>query len=182
MAQMTKQALKDALIQLLDQEPLDKITIKDIVEQCDLNRNTFYYHFQDIYDLVDYLFVSEAERLIELDNKMSYLNWEDGLMSLTDYLTTHKRMIYHIYFSVSWEQLETYLYRVMDRVLYKVLKANCAANIDEERLRLYIDFYKYAFVGKIIEWIKEGMNEDPKQMIDRIKIVFEPTMDALIKN
>ena len=56
MSQVTKRALAASLIKLLSQKPLDKVTVKDIIEDCGVNRQTFYYHFKDIYDLVDWIF------------------------------------------------------------------------------------------------------------------------------
>ena len=54
MSQTTKRALEASLKKLLLQKPLNKITINDITEDCGVNRMTFYYHFKDIYDLVDH--------------------------------------------------------------------------------------------------------------------------------
>ena len=53
MSQITKRALEASLKKLLTKKPLDKITITDITEDCGINRMTFYYHFKDIYDLVE---------------------------------------------------------------------------------------------------------------------------------
>ena len=62
MAQTTKRALAASLKKLLKERPLDNITVKDIVEDCEVNRQTFYYHFQDIYDLLLWVFTTEARR------------------------------------------------------------------------------------------------------------------------
>ena len=53
MAQQTKNAIRRAVIQLLNERPLDKISIKDIAEKGAVNRNTFYYYYADIYALVE---------------------------------------------------------------------------------------------------------------------------------
>ncbi len=64
MSQTTKKALAASLKQLLKEKPLDKITVTDLVEDCEVNRQTFYYHFQDIYDLIEWIYVSEAARIL----------------------------------------------------------------------------------------------------------------------
>ena len=61
MAQMTKLALAQSLKQLMAERTLDKITVKEIVTRCGVNRQTFYYHFKDIYDLLDWMFVNEGQ-------------------------------------------------------------------------------------------------------------------------
>ena len=61
-SQTTKRALEASLKKLLLQKPLHKITINDITEDCGVNRMTFYYHFKDIYDLVDWIMVEDAAK------------------------------------------------------------------------------------------------------------------------
>ncbi len=67
MSNLTKRALEASLKKLLLKKPLDKITISDIADDCGMNRMTFYYHFQDIYDLIDWSFAEEAEKILEVD-------------------------------------------------------------------------------------------------------------------
>ena len=64
MAQFTKKAIIDAFIELIGERPFDKITVKDIVTRCGVNRNTFYYYFEDIYALVDELFKIETQNIL----------------------------------------------------------------------------------------------------------------------
>ncbi|HCY78991.1 MAG TPA: dihydroxyacetone kinase transcriptional activator DhaS, partial [Clostridiales bacterium] len=56
MASSTKEALGNALKKMLSVKPIDKITVKDLVEECGVNRQTFYYHFDDVYDLLEWVF------------------------------------------------------------------------------------------------------------------------------
>ena len=65
MSQTTKRALEASLKNLLLQKPLNKITINDITEDCGISRMTFYYHFKDIYDLVEWACVEDAARALE---------------------------------------------------------------------------------------------------------------------
>ncbi len=60
MSQTTKKALAASLKKLLEKQPLSKITVTDITEDCEVNRHTFYYHFQDVYDLIDWIYENEA--------------------------------------------------------------------------------------------------------------------------
>ena len=76
MAQFTKKAIIEAFIELLGERPLDKITVKDIVTRCGVNRNTFYYYYQDIYALVADIFELETQRI--LGDNMEYDCWQDA--------------------------------------------------------------------------------------------------------
>ena len=64
MSELTKKALVAAAAELLKKKPLDKITIKEITDTCGLTRNTFYYHFQDIYDLLGWMLIKEADEIL----------------------------------------------------------------------------------------------------------------------
>ena len=64
MAQFTKKAIIEAFIEQLGERPLDKITVKDIVTRCGVNRNTFYYYYQDIYALFSDIFELETQRIL----------------------------------------------------------------------------------------------------------------------
>ncbi len=77
MSQMTKRALEASLKKLLLQKPLNKITISDIAEDCGISRMTFYYHFKDIYDLVEWVCVEDAARA--LAGKKTYDTWQEAL-------------------------------------------------------------------------------------------------------
>ena len=65
MPNRTKEMLAESLMKLLARRTLDKITIQDIVDDCGYNRQTFYYHFHDIYDLIDWIFAAQTQELIE---------------------------------------------------------------------------------------------------------------------
>ena len=65
MANFTKQAIETAFLQLLNEKPLNKISVRDIVEKCGINRNSFYYHFQDIPSLIAEIITSYTDQLIE---------------------------------------------------------------------------------------------------------------------
>lgn len=78
MSQITKRALASALKELLEHKPLNKITIADITEQCGVNRQTFYYHFQDIYALLEWIYTTDAQRLLE--GKRDGDTWQQGFL------------------------------------------------------------------------------------------------------
>ena len=115
MAQFTKRAIMEAFIKLLGEHPLDKITVKDIVEECGVNRNTFYYYFQDIYDLLDQLFQTELNRV--LDEHRDFSTWHEAFLESVQFVFENKTAVRHLYTSLNREQLERYLYGVVDRVM-----------------------------------------------------------------
>ena len=111
-SQTTKRALEASLKKLLLQKPLNKITINDITEDCGVNRMTFYYHFKDIYDLVDWIMVEDAAKALE--GRQSFENWTDAFLDILRQVQDNKVLVMNVYRSVSREQVEQYLYKLLD--------------------------------------------------------------------
>ena len=146
MSDITKRAMSAALKNLLKEKKLNKITVQDIADECGINRQTFYYHFQDIYDLVEWTCIEDTEKVIK-ENK-TYDTWQEGFLAVFDLAKKDKTFIDNIYRSVSLEMLEQYLYRLVYPLLKNVVdeKAN-GQTVREENKKYIADFYKYAFVG-----------------------------------
>ena len=119
----TKKAIASSLKELLLEKPLTKITINDITKRCDINRQTFYYHFQDITDLVEWICLTDADKVLK-DNK-TYDTWQEGFLSIFKILKEDKPFVINIYHSVSLETLNRYLYKVVYPLLYNVAFEGC---------------------------------------------------------
>lgn len=171
MSQTTKKALAASLKKLLAEKALDKITIVDIAEDCEVNRQTFYYHFQDIYDLVDWIYTSEATKA--LDGKKTYDTWQQGFLQIFEYALGNKVFVINTYHSVSREHLEKYLYNETYNLLIGVIEEKATGMPIREDDRAFIaNFYKYAFVGLLLEWVSKGMKENPNVIIDQLSVLI----------
>ncbi len=180
MAQTTKRALAASLKKLLAQKPLDKITVVDIVADCEVNRQTFYYHFQDIYYLMDWIFVSEAAQVIQ--GKKTYDTWQQGFLQIFEYVLANKALIANAYHSLSREQMERYLYDVTYHLLIDVVEEQAEGiPVRQEDKAFIAGFYKYAFVGLLLDWIRQGMKEDPKKIVDRLSILIHGEIDRALE-
>ena len=91
MALLTQKVIKEAFWKLLSEKSFSKITVKDIVEICGINRNSFYYHFQDIYDLLGYIFREEADATLEKYSVKG--DWKEVFLDILSYLKMKKRML-----------------------------------------------------------------------------------------
>ena len=109
MSNTTKRALEASLKKLLLQKPLDKITIQDLTTDCGISRMAFYYHFKDIYDLVEWACVEDGKRALQ--GKRTYNSWQEGLEQIFKAVLENKPFIMNVYRSVSKEQIESYLYK-----------------------------------------------------------------------
>ena len=124
MPQMTKQALEASLKNLLLQKPLNKITINDIAEDCGISRMTFYYHFKDIYDLVEWACVEDAARA--LAGKKTYDTWQEGFLNIFQAVLDNKPFIMNVYRAVGRERVEQYLNPLVHSLVLGVVEEKSA--------------------------------------------------------
>lgn len=181
MSQTTKRALEASLKNLLLQKPLNKITINDIAEDCGINRMTFYYHFKDIYDLVEWACIEDAAKALE-GNK-TYDTWQQGFLNIFNAVLENKPFIMNVYHSVSREQVELYLYKLTYDLLIGVVEEKASDMVVRDEDKKFIaDFYKYAFVGIMLNWIKNGMKDDPQQIVDHLSILIHGDITRALNN
>lgn len=171
MSQITKRALEASLKNMLLKKPFNKITINDIAKDCGINRMTFYYHFKDIYDLVEWSCVEDAKKALE--GKKTYDTWQEGFLQIFDAVLKNKPFIINVYRSVSQEQIETYLCTVTQNLLAGVVEEESVnVSVNDNDKKFISDFYTRSFVGLMLDWIKNDMKEDPKLIIEKLSKVM----------
>ena len=171
MSQMTKRALVASLKDLLAEKPLDKITVTDLTEHCGVNRMTFYYHFKDIYDLVEWACIESATRA--LAGQKTYDTWQQGFLQILQAVQKDKVFVTKVYHSISREHIENYLYRLTYDLMFGVVEEKAAGmTVRPEDKEFIANFYKYAFVGLTLEWVRTGMKDDPAALVERVDPFF----------
>ena len=171
MSQTTKRALEASFKKLLLEKPLNKITINDITEDCGVNRMTFYYHFKDIYDLVDWTLVEDATE--ELEGHQDFETWSDAFRDMLEKVQANRVLVLNVYRSISREQVEQYLYRLLDPILKDFADRECHdITVQDADKQFVVDFYKYALVGMTLEWTRRDMRGDPKKMVERVSTMI----------
>ena len=161
----TKQALANALKQLLQKKQITKITINDITETCGISRMTFYYHFKDIYDLADWT-LQEALHAAIADNR-THENWQQGFLNLLVVLKEHQSLILNAYYAIDREQVERYMRREVEELLLPVVKEQAEGlKISAQGKRRVAAFYSYAFMGVVMEWIQRNMAASPQEIAE----------------
>lgn len=159
----TKQALANALKQLLQKKQITKITINDITEACGISRMTFYYHFKDIYDLADWT-LQEALHAAIAENR-THDNWQQGFLNLLEALKAHQSLILNAYRAIDRELVERYMRREMEALLLPVVEEQAAGiKISEKGKHRVAIFYTYAFMGVVMEWIQRNMAASPQEV------------------
>lgn len=181
MSQMTKRALEASLKELLRHKPLDKITVSDLTDHCGVNRMTFYYHFKDIYDLVEWCCEEDAARA--LAGQKTYDTWQQGFLQILEALRKDKAFFTSVYRSISREQLENYLYRLTYDLMMGVVEERAAGmTVRPEDKEFIANFYKFAFVGLTLDWIKNDMRQAPAQLVEQLSTLIHGDVTKALEN
>ena len=177
MSQVTKRALEQSLKNLLLKKPLSKITISDLTEDCGMNRMTFYYHFKDIYDLVEWACLTDAKRA--LDEKKTYDTWQQGFLQILEAVQANKPFIMNVYHCVHREQVEIYLRPLVEDLILNVVNEEAEGlNVREEDKTFIVHAYSYIFIGIMLDWIKEDMKENPQEIVERLNKLIKGSIRA----
>ena len=181
MPNTTKAALEESLKRLLLKKPLDKITITDITTDCGISRMAFYYHFKDIYDLVEWSCVEDGTKALQ--GKKTSESWTEGLTQIFEAVLENKPFIMNVYRNVDRERIENYLFKLTyDLIVGVVEEKSKGLNITEEDKKFIADFYKYGFVGIMLEWIREGMKENIVDLVRMMDLTLHDTVTTSIHN
>ena len=179
MASTTKESLGAALKQMLTVKPIDKITVKDLVEICGVNRQTFYYHFDDVYDLLEWVFEEDANRV--LPSEVVYEHRRDDVMMFFKYLADNSVFALNIYNSNS----RIYMLRYFKRRLQGCIRSFAiivseGKNIDRTDFEFVVEFYANGIVGLISQWLDLGMQLQKEITQDRILKLLENSVENML--
>lgn len=179
MSNITKKALEASLKKVMLKKPLDKITIRDITDDCGISRMTFYYHFQDIYDLIEWACIEDAAAALQ--GKKTCDTWHEGLVQVFEAVLENKAFVLNAYRCISREQMENFLFSVTYGLIRGVVDEKSAGTaLTEEEKAFIAGFYKYSFVGEMLDWIQHGMKDDYLLLARRIGLTMQGSIDNAI--
>lgn len=172
----TKKAIAYTFKDLLREKSFNKITVNDIARKSDINRQTFYYHFHDIRDLVEWICVVEFDE--NLERKDNCEKWEDKFLLIFKIMKEEESFVKNIYYSVSVEVLRSNLYRLVYPIIYdEIIEMSNGKSLREEDKKFITDFYKYSFVSIVLNWIDNGMRENPELIVAKVSRLVTGTID-----
>jgi AcrR family transcriptional regulator len=174
----TKKAIKDTFIELLRTKPFDKITVRDVVETCGINRNTFYYYYSDIYDLLEEIFSKQLKIL--LDAHKSGKSWLQAFASIANTAYEHKKLIHNICSSRSYDYFENYMYKASKHIIIDFVQVSAEGmRVPDEDIEFIASFFEYAFLGILSEWFRTGMREDPLYLGSQLWLISGNIKESL---
>lgn len=168
----TKHILAQSLKKLMAQKPLEKITIRELTNHANMNRQTFYYHFEDIYDLLKWTFQQETFRL--LDVPQDSVIWKDGLLQLFKYLEENKAFCLCALHSLGRGHLKRFFYSDIHRIFGKVIKEfGEKSHAPKEYMEFLTHFYTISLAALIESWLLGEMDQTPEEIINMVNILVQ---------
>ncbi len=162
----TKKELANAFKELINYKPINKITINDLIKHCKVNRNTFYYHFKDIYDLINWILNNDFKPIVDELDKDDYTAF---LNSTIDYVEKSKHILNSSYNYLEIERikkiLEPHFSEILDIIISKRIQEH-NITIDKDFKTFLIDFYSAGIIELIINYSKKNQDIDRKKLVN----------------
>lgn len=168
-SEQTKQQLAAALKTLMAQKPIDKITISDLTGLCKIRRQSFYYHFEDIYDLLRWMLQNEAVALLEQHE--GTLLWQEGLLQLFRYLEENRAVCLCALKSVGRDHIRRFfeadIYAVIHRTVERLGEDIGAGGslTDMVDVDLLTHYYVLSLAALLESWLLGEIDRTPEQLI-----------------
>lgn len=180
MANFTQIAIKESFMRLLDEKPINQITVKDIVEDCGINRNSFYYHFQDIPALVEDIVKEEVDKVTSQYPSVDSI--ETCLKVSVDFARAKKKAVMHIFNSANRSLFEMYLWKVCEYVAVKYVSAiPYHDGLSDRDRELVTNLVKCECFGVVIQWMERGMDDEIYNDIHRVCEIRSDLSDVLLR-
>ncbi len=186
----TKLMLAESLRNLMRKKPLDKIKIHEIVDACGVNRQTFYYHFQDIYALVEWMYQYDAVKIIEQNNE-AFLkgeigtedNWDSVINALFAYIEEHRNEILSVINSRAMVYFSNFVYEALKSSIRRVVDVKSENIVVDEFYKNFIsNFYAIALGGMVQSWLETSgtARMSSQELIHMLKITVAGNIEAAL--
>lgn len=164
---ITKKAIASALKSLIATKPFSKISVSDITNTCGLNRQTFYYHFQDKYELLTWIYYTEGFTFVV--DGITFENWDKKILLLLEIMKKEQPFYCHTIKSDS-QYFMDYLLEITSALFQEAINAlDIHQKIASEQKQFFSDFYAYGICGVILSWVKSNMKEPPEEIAKNLK-------------
>lgn len=180
MAQYTQKAILSTFEQMLEEMPFDKITVSALVRRCEISSNTFYYHYSDIYNLLNVWIRGELDRFV--GDKPPFYDWKKAMKDFLHKCEERSNIIYHIFNSISRDRVERFVFTLSDDVFYRCVCAYAENyGVPEEKLRGIADVCRFSFAGLFLRFIWGRMKDDIDPLVDSYTELLEEMVSAAIE-
>lgn len=176
----TKRTLADSLKKIMKQKTFSKITVSEIIADCGVNRKTFYYHFEDIYALLKWIFEEEAIEVIK--NFDLLVDYEEAIRFVMQYVDDNNYIISCAYDSIGRDEMKRFFYADFIGIVTSVIDAAEAkfdAKIDNDFKNYVAKFYTEALSGMLIDWVKDKDKHDREKVVSYLTTIIKLALESI---
>ncbi|WP_283651165.1 TetR-like C-terminal domain-containing protein [Ileibacterium valens] len=176
-----RSAIQESFLKLALRKPVDRITVKEIVEDCDINRNSFYYHFEDLPDLIEKVV---EERILNIEQlKVDNQSLEDYSLAVVQAMINNQELIRNIYNSKSRALFERKLYTITGKLVREFLETRIVPKYDigladQETI---VRFYRNVLTGYVLEWLNSPVHDDLNTQFKRVFILRKGFFERMLE-
>ena len=165
-ANITKSALASSMKRLMKEKPFTKISVIDICEGCGMNRKSFYYHFKDKYDLVNWIFYTD---FIALVSTRDYESGWDLLIAVGELFYRDQEFYRSALRIEGQNSFREYFHESMTPIVLFFIRDVCDADEDQDIL---LTFFCDAYLSAVVRWLEEGCKMEPEAFVGRLKTMI----------
>ncbi|MBN2797274.1 MAG: TetR/AcrR family transcriptional regulator C-terminal domain-containing protein [Clostridia bacterium] len=177
-----KAKIMNTFKELISHKSMDKITVTEVCEICHINRQTFYNHFSDQFDIFKKIFTQEI--FVEIAQNKTFDTWHGGFLATLKYLKRNSKMILNIYYTSYRDEANIFFIGLSNKLLEDVV-TECMKSKDIQLLeidcRFIVNFYRHVFNGLMMDWINDGMKEEPETLLKKLQIMISGSIPRSVK-
>lgn len=177
----TKKELSESLKNAMRKKPFQKITVSELIQDCGMNRNTFYYHFEDIYDLLKWTFEQEAIEVVK--NFDLLVDYEEAIDFVMNYVESNEYIINCAYDSIGRDELKRFFYADFIEIVVSIIdgvEKDSGKKFEPEYRKFLISFYMEAIGGMLIEWIKDRNKKSHETVVQYFSTTIRDSLNGIV--
>lgn len=177
---VTKKSIADGFKKIMSKKSFEKITIADITSECGLNRQTFYYHFQDKYALLNWIFYNDV--ISPFKDDLTIENWSEKLLQILRIIKQNAKFYTNAFTTPYGNEFKNYFLTVIVSITDDILdQITGGYDVNQENIRFISEFFAYGIEGSIVKWVQTGMKESPEDIAVQMKNIVNDCKDFAVK-
>lgn len=173
----TKKTLAASLKKIVANKPFSKVSVSEIIQDCGVNRKTFYYHFTDVYDLLKWTLEQEAIAVVAQFDLIA--DYEEVVYFVMDYVEENNRFLRNVYDSMGRDTLKQVFFQDFVQILDNLIRQSESMQqleVSDDYRQFLAAFYTEALVGVLVDWIVSHQNRDRQKTLRYLKLVLQQSI------
>lgn len=177
--QFTKKAVAGAMKSIMKEKPFGEITVDEITKRSGVSHKTFYYHFKDKYDVVNWIFQTEV--MGDILSHTTLAHWEEGSVTLCDHIRENPEFYINAVRVEGQNSLREYLHKLTEAQVGVLCREACGEKeLPPENLAFLVDFYYGAFIELFTAWVRSGMKESTETLVENWKVLVDKSLENYV--